>query len=480
MTFDLPVMSDLHYLSATEALKLLRSGALSPVELMEATIQRAQQVGSSINPFADRYFDQAMENAKRSEARYLKGNPRRLEGIPLLVKDSSAIKGIRATVGSLFNADRIDRHTDPAVERLLRTGANFFARSTCPEFCWLFTCHSRMWGVTRNPWRLDITPGGSSGGSAAALAAGAATIATGSDSTGSIRQPAAQCGVVGFKAPYGRNPLDHASSFHPYVGVGPMTRSVKDAALMQNIMSGSHPLDHCSIRNKLTIPDALGQVKGLKIAYSMDLGHYHVIEDVKRETRAALDVLRDAGAEVTEVKIDWASEAIRLAHLGEEFMFAGRLQEAVARHGDLVSDYVHELLQTALSATADDCRKALDVAGEVWFRYMGPLFGKHHALITPGVSCPRVPAGNWQKQTLAVGEYRITDTDTAMTALFNMFNRCAVLSVPAGLTDDGLPVGIQIVSRPYDDVTAFHIGQAIERRRPWLDCAERRPGTDSC
>ncbi len=466
---------ELCYLSATEALELFRAGKLSPVELFDATITRAEEVAATVNPFADKYYEQARERAKVAETKYHKGRPRCLEGIPLAVKDSSAIKGIRATIGSLMNADKIGQHTDPAVERLMRAGANFFARTTCPEFCWLFTCHSRMWGVTRNPWRLDITPGGSSGGSAAALAAGVTMIATGGDSTGSIRQPAAQCGVVGYKSPYGRNPLDYAASFHPYVNVGPMTRTVADAALMQNVMSGPHPLDHNTLRNKVTIPRELGDIRGMKIACSMDLGHYLIDDDVQRETLATLDALRDADADVSEIEVDWASEAIRLAHLSEEFLLAGHLQEAVNLHGEKMSEYVPQLLETALSATADDYRNALNVAGEVWQFHLGPLLKDYDALITPGVSCPEVPAEFWQKDLLTVKGREVTDTDTAMTALFNMFNKCGVLSVPAGMTDRGLPVGIQIVSRPYDDVTAFHIGQAIERRRPWLDDSVRQP-----
>ena len=207
---------ELVFLSANEVLALFRSRQLSPVDFLDAIIERAETIESVVNPFADKYFDEAKARAKKSEETYRTGTARPLEGVPLLIKDSSPIKGIRCTVGSMINAEKIDHYTNPSIDRLLKAGANFFARSTCPEFCWLFTCHSKMWGVTRNPWRLDITPGGSSGGSAAALAAGATTIATGSDSTGSIRQPAAQCGVVGFKSPYGRNPLDQHSSFDPY------------------------------------------------------------------------------------------------------------------------------------------------------------------------------------------------------------------------------------------------------------------------
>lgn len=465
-------INNLSYLSATEAIGFFKSGELSPVELLDAVIDQANLIDDSVNPFADKYFNEALGRAKSAEAKYIKGSARRLEGIPLLVKDDASIKGKRSTVGSLLNSNTIGTHTNSVVKKLTHSGANIFARSTCPEFCWLFTCHSRLWGVTRNPWRLDITPGGSSGGSAAALAAGATTIATGSDSTGSIRQPAAQCGVVGFKSPYGRNAQEMHSSFDPYSNIGPMTRTIADAALMQNIMSGPDFLDHNSFPNKIKIPDNLDDISGMKIAFSMDLGYYEVTDDVRRETLATMDALRDAGAQVSEIKIDWAREAILLANKAQEFIFCGSLKDAMEHHADEVSDYVPQLYETASAVTPDDYRNSLEIAGEVWFNHMGPLFKTFDALITPAVSCPEVPAEHWQKDTIIVNGKELTDTDTAMTVLFNMFNRCPALSVPAGMTDRGLPVGIQIIGRPYDDITTFRIGRAIEIQRPW---AQRKP-----
>ncbi|SVD60071.1 uncharacterized protein METZ01_LOCUS412925, partial [marine metagenome] len=275
----------------------------------------------------------------------------------------------------------------PHIERLLRAGANLFARTTCPEFCWLYTTHSKMWGITRNPWRLDITPGGSSGGSAAALAAGATMIATGSDSTGSIRQPAAQCGVVGYQAPYGRIPMPGDQSFASFTHYGPMTRTVADAALMANIMAGQHNLDHNSLADRAIIPPDLPGIVDLKIAYSIDLGHFEVIDDVRRETLAALVALQEVGAEVEGVRINWAAEAIRLAHAREEFLFAPVIEDAVSQHPDQVSDYVYELAQTARSATAEDFRSAQVVAGQIWQKHLGPLFDEFDVLITPTVSC---------------------------------------------------------------------------------------------
>ncbi|TDJ35887.1 MAG: amidase [Gammaproteobacteria bacterium] len=468
---------DLCYVSATDALARFRARTLSPVELMEAIICRAESIAGTVNPFADRYFDETMERAKAAETKYARtdGRLRRLEGLPLVVKDSSRIRGRRSTNGSMINKDRVDQSTDPAIERLLRSGANLFARTTCPEFCWLFTCHSRMWGVTRNPWRLDATPGGSSGGSAAALAAGATTIATGGDSTGSIRQPASQCGVVGYKPPYGRMPLSPSLSFDPFVQVGPMTRSVADAALMSNVMSGPHPLDHATLPSKLTIPEHPAGVKGMKVAYSVDLGHYEVVDDVRREFKASLDALSDAGAEIVEVQIDGLSETIRLAHGAQEFMAASNLQEVIDKHADVVSDYVPELVETALSYGADDYRRSQTLAGEVWHDCLGPVFHKFDAFVCPTVSTPEVPAENWQKHEIIVNGQRLTDTDIAMTALFNLYSRCPVLAVPGGMTDAGLPCGLQIVGRPCDDIAVFRVAHALERERPWLNAPSRRP-----
>jgi len=469
--------NDLCYMPATEALARFRARTLSPVELTEAVIRRAEAISKTVNPFADRYFEEAMERAKAVEAKYTRtdSRPHRLEGLPLVVKDCSEIRGRRTTNGSLINKDRIGQSTNPAIERLLRSGANMFARTTCPEFCWLFTCHSRMWGVTRNPWRLDITPGGSSGGSAAAIAAGATTIATGSDSAGSIRQPASQCGVVGYKPPYGRMPLPPSAAFDPYVQEGPITRTVADATLMANVMSGPHPLDHTALPSKLTIPEHPKGIEGLRVAYSFDLGHYEVVDDVRRETQAALDALAGAGAEVVEVTTEGASEVIRHAHGAQEFMFASTLQDVMDKHADSVSDYVPELAATSLTFGADEFRQTPELAGRFWHDRLGPTFRKFDAFVCPTVSCPEVSAENWQQHEIIVNGRRLIDTDTAMTALFNLFSRCPVLAAPSGFTDAGLPTGLQIVGRPCDDITVFRVARALEQTRPWLDGPARRP-----
>ena len=203
---DHSVSDDLPYLPATEAIKAFSDGSLSPVDLMRSIISRSERVEPHINAFTDTYFESALEQARAAEERYRKSTQRPLEGIPLAVKDEFKLKGTRRTSASLVYKDRVDNESDVIIDRLLDAGAIVHAKTTTPEFCLLGSCHSRLLGVTRNPWNLDITPGGSSGGSGASLAAGCTTIATGTDIGGSIRIPAALCGVVGYKPPYGRNP----------------------------------------------------------------------------------------------------------------------------------------------------------------------------------------------------------------------------------------------------------------------------------
>ena len=198
---------DLCFLSATDALALFQSKKLSPLELMNALIQQAERHEPEINAFSHQYFDQALDQARESEQRYMKGTPKGvLDGIAVAIKDEVDVAGQLNTEGSLIYEHRIADEDAVLVSRLRDEGAIFHARTTCPEFCSLWNTQSRLFGVTRNPWNLEITPGGSSGGSGASLAAGTSTLASGSDIGGSIRFPASQSGLVGFKPPFGRGP----------------------------------------------------------------------------------------------------------------------------------------------------------------------------------------------------------------------------------------------------------------------------------
>ena len=199
---------DLCYMSAGEALAAFRAKSLSPVELMQAVIARCESVNPSLNAFTYTFFERALEQAGAAEKRYAAGEARALEGLPLAIKDFHAVAGEVTTLGSKIFEHNRPENTAPTVARLLDAGAIMHCRSTTPEFAHSPATHSPLWGVTRNAWNLDYTPGGSSGGAGAALAAGMTFLADGTDAGGSVRIPASASGVVGYKAPFGRNPLD--------------------------------------------------------------------------------------------------------------------------------------------------------------------------------------------------------------------------------------------------------------------------------
>jgi amidase len=245
------------------------------------------------------------------------------------------------------------------IERLERAGAIIFARTTTPEFCLSGVCYSRIWGNTLNPWNREYGPGGSSGGSGAALAAGAATLATGTDIGGSIRIPASACGIVGFKPPHGRNPDGPPANFDRFNHCGPMTRSVGDAALMQNVTSGPHELDHDSLRPRVRLPLDAQSIKGWKIAYSLDFGYVPVDADVRKNTLAALDLFRSLGCSVEEVDLGWTNEITHLIMHWYNTMHFGRQTVWLKKaHADVMTDYALKMADAVEKTTADDVHKS--------------------------------------------------------------------------------------------------------------------------
>lgn len=473
---------DVCYLTAAEALRLFRKKKLSPVELAEALIERAGRVNPKINCFADRYHGEALARARQAEARYMKrgAETRPLEGIPLAVKDAQRVKGKRTTQGSLIFKDWVDDHSDPMIERLEEAGANIIARTTTPEFCLSGITASRIWGITRNPWNTDWGPGGSSGGSGAALAAGLATLATGTDIGGSIRIPAAACGVVGFKPPHGRNPDGPPANFDRFNHCGPMTRSVADAALMQNVTSGPHPLDHDSLRQKVKLPTEAAPIKGLKIAYSVDLGYVPVEPAVRKNMLAAIEVFRALGAKVEEVDLGW-TEAVEqnglhwynLMHFGRQTIW--HLKDSA----DLMTDYAVKFARIAQKLTgADDVHKPWEQAHRM-YQSLGPVLAAHDVFICPTNNAPSVKADHdpYDETFTVAGKKVDPEYGWVMTHQFNMLHNCPVLSVPSGHAETHVPTGIQIVGRTFDDAKVFRAALAYEAAvGGWYTTEKKRPG----
>lgn len=470
---------DLCYLPAAEALRQFKAKKLSPVELMRATIARAEATAKKTNCLTYAHFDEAIALAKKAEAKYAKGaRTGALEGLPIGIKDESYIKGKPTSNGSLIMKDYIGDHTSPMNERIMKAGGIVHARTATPEFSCAGYTWSRLWGVTRNPWNRKFTPGGSSGGSAASLASGTSAIATGSDIGGSIRIPASTCGLVGYKPPYGRNPDDPPFNLDFYCHTGPLARTVEDAIILQNVMSGPSPLDISTLRPKLTLPTTYKPIKGWKIAFSMDLGFFEVDREVQKNTLAALEVFRSLGATVEEVDLGWTEEVLEAGMDYLRHLFGASLSRLLKKHGKDMTSYARQFAQQGQKSKAVDFVRTLDVANRM-YSTLGPVLEKYNVLVCPTTALAAVPADfDQSKDSVKINGKTVSNPflGWVMTTPFNTMSRCPVVSVPSGHARNGVPTGIQIVGRTYCDGDVFRAAMAYETAQgQWFKTAASRP-----
>lgn len=458
---------ELHRLTATDAMAGYRSGELSPVDVLEAVIARTAETEPVVNAVTEQWLDEARVAAAESERRYREGDViRPLEGVPLMLKDEQPIAGRLLEDGSLLEKGTIADETHPIVERIQAAGAVIHGRTTTPEFCCAPVTHSALWGVTRNPWNPEITPGGSSGGSGAVLAAGSTILATGSDIGGSIRIPSALNGVVGYKPPFGRVPGMAPFNSDTYCADGPMGRSVADVALLQNVIAGPWIGDAASLRDGMTVSAAVGPLTGVRVALCMDLGGYAVDPAVVANTRASADALVALGAEVDEVSLPWGPDRVLETSWPHFKAIMGSFIDSVL-DGDpekagLLMPYTRAFAATA--AAAGDYVEGL-IAETEFYRPFAELMLGYDVLVCPTVATTGFAA-----------EEACTDSawvfSQLMTLPFNIIGRVPVLAVPSGLAPNGVPTGIQIVGRTYDDATVFRVGAALEAQRGlWTDPA---------
>lgn len=470
--------SDLAYIGASEALRMFRSGQLSPVELLEAQLSRIAASAESLNAVCFTYTDEAMLQARRAEARYAAraSDLRPLEGIMTALKDENMMAGKITTYGSLLYAEHVASTNAPVVQRLLDAGAIVHARTTTPEFSCAPFCHSRQWGITRNPWNGDFTPGGSSGGSGAALAAGLTTLATGSDIGGSIRIPASACGVVGFKPPYGRVPSTPPFNLDHYNHPGPMARTVEDCLLMQNVLAGPHPKDIASLKPKLELEIDRRGVKGWKIAYSLDFGFMEIDPDVRANTLRAVEVFRSLGAEVVEVDLPWSWDVYDAAATHHATLFGAWLAEYLDDRQSSLTTYAADFARKSLSVTTRDYLASLDVEGRI-YGHFGPLMEGYDLFLCPTLAVPAVKADFEMRDPLFINGKPIDPyLGWTMAWPFNMLSRCPVLALPSGHAATGVPTGIQLVGRTYDDQAVFRAGFAYESAvGGWFATSDARP-----
>ncbi|NUU25132.1 MAG: amidase [Streptomycetaceae bacterium] len=466
--------ADLAYLSATEALAAFRARELSPVELLDAVVARSLAAEPVVNAVVETMHDWAYQSAKEAERRYLgkgDGDPRPLEGIPVAAKEEHPIEGHPLQLGSLLHANDIADVTHPVIERIRAAGGVLHMRTSTPEFCAAAFTRSKLWGITRNPWNTEYSCGGSSGGSGAALAAGYAPLATGSDIGGSIRIPASMNGVVGFKPPYGRVPALPPYSLDQYCHDGPMARTVADCALLENVIAGPWKHDVVSVRPKLVLPETYEGVRGaegLRVALCVHLGDHPVDPEVAANTRAVADALRAAGVIVEGVELGWSRELIDRAVMAHFAAIMGpEAAEATAAAPDQVNPYIREFAERT-AAERTTFTEGIILEGRIYAE-LGELLDRFDAMVCPTTAIPAFLADDDYSETKVVVDGVRLDyhLHAALTTPFNICSRVPVLAVPSGFACNGVPTGVQIVGRTYDDATVFRIGAALEEVRPW-------------
>jgi aspartyl-tRNA(Asn)/glutamyl-tRNA(Gln) amidotransferase subunit A len=450
---------------ATVLLDGYRRRTISPVEATQLALKRIAAADKALNAMCLVDEEGALASARESEARWAKGQPQGLlDGVPVTIKDLMLTRGWPTLRGSKNVSPAQKWEEDaPAVARLREHNVVILGKTTSPEFGWKALGDSPLTGITRNPWKTDRTPGGSSAGAAVAAAAGMGALHTGTDAGGSIRIPASFCGIVGHKPTYGRVPQYPPSPFALVAHAGPMTRTVPDAALMMNVMArpddrDAYALPPAEIDFTAGLEDG---VKGMRIAFSPRLGYAEVDPEVASAVAAAAKVFVELGAQVDEA--DPGFESPRDAFY---VLWASGGAKIVASyppntHGDMDPGLV-AMAKVGAHFSARDYLDAEAVRAALILR-MNLFHRKYDLLLTPTVAVPALPAG--QDLNDPKTEKHWIDW-TPFSYPFNMTRQPAI-SVPCGLTKSGLPIGLQLVGRLHDDVRVLRAARAFETARPF-------------
>ena len=453
---------ELAYLSAGEQARRVACRDISPVELVDNALARSAEVNNSLNCFCFMWDDEARAAARRAADAITNGDQLGvLHGVPIALKDTTPTAGHRTTLGSYSHEHWVPQHDGAIAAALQRAGAIVIAKTTTPEFAHSLVTESPLWGVTRNPWNTDLSTGGSSGGSGAAVASGCVALAEGSDMGGSVRIPAAWCGVVGLKPGLGRIPMDALPALFDTISHhGPLARCVDDARLFLSATQGPDETDPLSVTAPLALAEPLvPDVRGKRIGFSMDLDDWYIAPGVAAAVQAAADALADAGAQIVEVHPRFSGvEEQDWNKLWEVFMatYYGHL---VADFGERMDPHVIDLIERGFAMSAVEYKKVEYTRTDLW-RRMSPILEQNDAFLCPTMATGPIPASISDWNPSAPDDGRNYDPD--MTAVWNLISPCPVLTVPCGLDDSGMPVGAQLVGRRWDELGLLRVGRALE------------------
>ena len=449
-------------LTAVDLAARLRRREVSAAAALESVLARADAVGPAINPFSVRLDERARAAARRSDERLARGEGGPLEGVPISAKDSQWLAGVESAYGSLTMRGFVPDRTTVALERLEAAGAVIFAKTAVPEFCYSGICESPVHGRTSNPWDRSRVPGGSSGGAGAAVAAGIGPVSLGGDGGGSIRIPAAFCGIVGYKPTFGLVPREPAApSWKTLVSVGPMTRTVADVRLVLDVVAGRDDRDRHSI-DVAVLDRATADPRDLVVIASEDLGFAHLDDDVRRAFRAAVGALREAGVSVLEdapglpssVRT-WATIAAAEARWAETTAYDERLADLTHRAAHFlhfggrvdVAEYLH----------AQGERDRIHCAYVDLFERTGAS-----VLLTPTLGCEAFPHGT--THPLTIGGEEVSPLWMDWAPFLYDANLCGypAMALPIGFGDDGLPVSLHVLGLRGHDGAVLAASEIVE------------------
>jgi aspartyl-tRNA(Asn)/glutamyl-tRNA(Gln) amidotransferase subunit A len=467
--------ADICRMPATELVARIAARQLSPVEVTDAVLDRMDRLNPVLHAFCQPTPELARATAAGVAGKIARGEPvGPLAGVPVAVKDLIATRGIRTAMGSPAYRDFVPDEDDIAVERIRAADAVIIGKTTVPEFGYSGVGHNPVSPATRNPWNTAMTSGGSSAGSGAAVAAGIGPVALGSDGGGSVRIPAAHCGIYGLKASMGRIPLYPGCRDERYPGVssweslehlGPMTRTVADAALLMSVLAGPDPRDRLSIPcgdvDWLAAPE--GGVAGMRVAFSPDLGYLAVDPEVRDiAARAATVFEKDLGCTVEQADPGFENPFEAFWALVVASSDLAGMRAMADEHGAEMSPHLVEMLRRDWTAeeltSAGMVRKAVN--NKMW-RFMAD----YDLLLTPTLAVPPFPL-HMQGPEIIDGRMVPATAWLGFTYPINLTGQPAA-TVPAGFTAEGLPVGLQIVGRHLADADVLRASAAFEAAAPW-------------
>jgi Asp-tRNA(Asn)/Glu-tRNA(Gln) amidotransferase A subunit family amidase len=463
--------------SAHQLATSIAAGELSPVEAVAAAVERALAVQPHLNCFTDVWGDEALAAARAAADAVARGDELGvLHGVPVAVKDTTPVAGHRTTLGSYVFEHWVPEEDAFVVGALRRAGAIIIGQTTTPEFAHTLQTDSPLWGVTRNPYDVARTPGGSSGGSGAAVASGCVPLAEGSDMGGSVRIPAAWCGVVGLKPGLGRIPMDVLPGLFDTISHhGPLARAADDARVFLAATQGPDDADILSVPGPLDLSRPLeADVAGLRLALSVDLGSWAIDPEIAAAVEATGARLADAGAVVEPVDPGFTGQDESAWMVLWAVFMAAYYGDHVAEFGDRMDADVLALIEAGNRVTAAEYKRLELIRTDVWRRLRGVLAG-HDALLCPTMATPPLPAAKVDRPAdVRADDGRNHTTD--MTAVFNLVSPCPALSVPCGHhaapEHAGLPIGLQVVGRRWREDTVLRVARAVEE--------VTGPGTGAC